>query len=310
MDFDIERYVSTHAKLNLRASGHQNYRGWCPFQGPSGEYDCFSINVDSGDWLCRSSRCGLHGGFALFYKMLEGIEYWRDVYAVIRRQGRPFTEASDFDRLLHRTVQGRAVRPEWPTVFPVLEPNAYLLSRKFDRSVLEQGFSFWTHPFGVLKNRLILPYFDINGEYVTYTARAMLEGMEPRYWHASEDMGDYLFGEHRINHVTPSRVVIVEGQFDAIRLATLGEFALAISGSSLSARQLSTLLWMNSIYRPRFLLMLDRHAERAQSVIWSDMVGAGLPTDQAFIGEFAKDPGELTEDSLALLLASVYPETS
>jgi hypothetical protein len=54
----------------------------CPFHDDS--RPSFSIDVEEGLFYCGSTACGLRGGFALFYKLMEGLADWKQVFEDLR----------------------------------------------------------------------------------------------------------------------------------------------------------------------------------------------------------------------------------
>ena len=55
----------------------------CPFHDDS--RPSFSIDVEEGLFYCASTSCGLRGGFALFYKLMEGLDNWSEVFSQIKQ---------------------------------------------------------------------------------------------------------------------------------------------------------------------------------------------------------------------------------
>ena len=133
----------------------------------------------------------------------------------------------------------------------------------------------------------------------------MLPKVEPRYFHGSKSMGAHLYGIHRAAHLTPKRIWVVEGQFDAIRLAYLGEFPLCISGSSASPRQLLDIRSLAAITAAPVVVCLDNLADKAQQTLWGELISLGVKSIQVRIGDIAKDPGELSQDGLQQMLDTV-----
>jgi hypothetical protein len=63
--------------------------------------------------------------------------------------------------------------------------------------------------------RLVLPYFDVHGRVLGFTARTFAKDVEPRYIHLRIDKNcDFIYGTERID---PSKTIYVfEGQIDAL----------------------------------------------------------------------------------------------
>ena len=74
--------------------------------------------------------------------------------------------------------------------------------------------------------RLVLPYFDLHGRVLGFTARTFSPNVEPRYIHLRLDKDkDFVFGSERVN---PNKTIYVtEGQIDSLFL----DNAVAIGGA-------------------------------------------------------------------------------
>lgn len=216
----------------------------------------------------------------------------------------PLREVTDLDALLRPEARGEPSVPPFPGVAQVTPDrfHPYLRLRGYTEEVLETGFDFWTSTEKRWATRLILPYYDPDGTYVTFTGRTILPDQEPRYMHGSEGMGRWLYGVHRLAHITPTRIWIVEGQFDAIRLASLGEFPLCLSGNTATNRQLMDILRVHRLTGAKVITALDRFAEIAQKRLWGELISIGVPAMEADVGAVAKDPGELSYETHNRLL--------
>jgi hypothetical protein len=325
---DIESYVSSHPKLNLKRTGNRGeYRGWCPFH-PEGNYDCFAINVVNGKWQCRSARCGLRGGFALFYKLLEGIRSWKEVRSQLGER-LPIRDWSEVLSLSTRPdqvpVEQRCPLPPPHEQYPIGPDSfpAYLRQRGFDESLLDLGFDLrWCH-HGFYAGRVLLPFYNVEGDLLTFTARLAeasdgnREALGQRYRFPQGLTTDrFLYGVWRLNWVPAlPRIWLVEGQFDVIRLATLGEFALGLSTNTPSSRQLLDIREIQKVWQVPILVCLDRGAYPNTLRIWSQLRAMGCEAHALDIDSVAKDPGVLTSEGRWELLQQLQgghqaPETT
>ena len=97
-----------------------------------------------------------------------------------------------------------------------------------------------------LSGRIIMPIKDMTGRNVSLTTRLIVErdGLR-KHWHESFVKNRYVYGIHELSsHILKRRkAVIVEGQFDALRLFSAGvPIAVATLGSAISICQLSRLI--------------------------------------------------------------------
>jgi len=94
--------------------------------------------------------------------------------------------------------------------------------------------------------RLILPLHDHHGRLICLTTRDWREGAHNRgHWHESFEKKWYLYGMHQaIPAIVKTRqVVVVEGQFDVLRLHSIGVVnAVGLLGSKPGWYQLALLL--------------------------------------------------------------------
>jgi DNA primase len=131
--------------------------------------------------------------------------------------------------------------------------HRYLAERGIDRATaVEFGVGFYARP-GLMSGRMVIPIHNRRGEIVAYAGRAP-DGRMPKYklpagFHKSSE----LFNLHRVLATGSKTVIVVEGYFDCMRVHQAGLPGVALMGSSLSARQESTLLECFE----RVILLLD-----------------------------------------------------
>jgi 5S rRNA maturation endonuclease (ribonuclease M5) len=103
----------------------------------------------------------------------------------------------------------------------------YLDSRRIDLKKYE--FYLTENEAYNLHRRVIVPYY-YQGDLVGYTARAIEDGIKPKYW--SSHPADFVFN---LDNQTPDRkfVVVCEGPFDAMSID-----GVAVSGSEISDTQI------------------------------------------------------------------------
>jgi|SRR5579872_130742 len=312
---DIERYIQSKPELQLELRGSRGeMRGCCPFHtSPRGNPVNFAINVTTGYWLCRSPACGLHGSFPLFYKLLEGIENW----SIVRERLKRVSPLKNWEELLsfqNRVEYASDIRyqelphsifqqPITEAIFPI-----YLQRRGYDTSMLNLQFDLRLCTGGEYRNRILFPFYDLEGQLLTFTARLMDDSdTNARYrFPDGATTNQFLYGVHRVNtYKKLSLLWVVEGQFDVIRLATLGEFALGISKGVISNRQLLDIKRICELYGCSAVACLDRGAFSQTQKIWTELVSLGVKADLVDIGDIAKDPGELNSSLLVELKSQV-----
>lgn len=117
-------------------------------------------------------------------------------------------------------------------------------------------------------HRVVLPFSCPNGR--SFTTRTTEPDAEPKYLNPPTPKGRLLYGWPLVE--PGGDVVLVEGPFDAIRLAAHGLAALAVMGLSLSSAQRSLLTQL----RPASItLMLDAGVETEAQGMAASVLGVG-----------------------------------
>ncbi len=95
-----------------------------------------------------------------------------------------------------------------------------------------------------VSGRIIMPMFDAFGELLVLTTRDLRPDADTPFYHERFEKKRHLFGLHlaKDSIIKHKKVIVVEGQFDAAYLRSLGfTFTVAMLGSALSFTQ-ATLL--------------------------------------------------------------------
>jgi hypothetical protein len=315
---NIEEYLQQRPELGLRPEGTRGeWRGSCPFHSGGSGGKNFAINVHTGQFLCRASsvesNCGIRGSFPLFYKLVEGIASWAEVKKRLHRDV-PIKNWDEFlgllqkgDRELGVNYQELPSDAEQYRVTPAAFPY-YLQSRGYDARLCDYGFDLRVAFAGEFQGRLLLPFFDLEGRLLTFTARAMDDYIQPRYRFPSGATSDaFLFGVHRLASAARVTVIwVVEGQFDVIHLAWLGEYAVALSTGTMSSRQALDIRRLFDLFRCPVLVCLDKNTHVKGKTIWAELRAMGVDARFVDISNVAKDPGLLIyENMLALKMAAL-----
>ena len=100
-----------------------------------------------------------------------------------------------------------------------------------------------TEPRPRFRHRLMFPIHDVQGRVIAFGGRVLGQG-EPKYLNSPEtpvfSKGRTLYGLHRAKHAIrrDDRVLVVEGYFDAVRVASTGaESVVAPLGTALTEEQ-------------------------------------------------------------------------
>jgi len=95
-----------------------------------------------------------------------------------------------------------------------------------------------------LRGRIITPIYDTYGEMVAISTRHMNRELKNRFWHESFDKGTYLYGLYYAKETIRkiNKVIIVEGEFDALSFHTFGfTMTVCCCGSAFTFFQASLL---------------------------------------------------------------------
>jgi len=275
----------------------------CPFhddKSPS-----FDISED-GLFICRSARCGVTGNFFKFYKMMENLSSWKDVYA--RLGGKETRVSANLEQILgnKKTKKNNYFRindfPITPFIRNINLDLPYLKERSLNSDVLD----YFGIVYGVdaefdgvnIRNSLVIPIFDYDGTYFTFQVRYL--GVSKLRWNNPKDscIQRLLYGGWLVNNRTPY-LWIVEGASDVWNLYRLGEQAVGLFTKNATDRQLSTINFLCKSYNLTPVLCLDGDA-RGETFdcsldIFNELYSMDLYSKIIYLKE-DMDPGEIDQD--------------
>ena len=231
----------------------------CPFHDD--RHPSFSIDVDRGLFVCGSSKCGVRGNFFLFYKLMEGLTSWREVY---KRLKDSHTEVN-IDRLLgiEDSFNNTPKINQWPSP-QFLAPLAnceYLEKRQLGQSIIDQ-FGLMLGKFGKcdevqLGDSIVSPIFEIDGTYKTFQVR-YLNPLKKQRWQfpSGSPVQQMLYGGWLINNRTPD-LWIVEGASDVWKLTTYGVQSVGLFTKEATSAQFNKIFYLCTLYGLRPIVCLD-----------------------------------------------------
>lgn len=263
--FDILAYVEENLDRAKPSAGDE-WTAVCP-DPDCGRWGGFYVNTDSGAYVCF--KCGIRSKSVVgLVALVEGLS-WSEARAYIFKRsvklGRKDTLFSLRDRILAlrpHELGKEAVETE-PLDFPLPDGMTrcyhkgvwslprYLKTRRI-RSATARAWGLGWCRWGDMANRLIIPIRCPAGR--SWTGRAMLPDMEPRYWNPpGADHRRVLIGWEQAR--LTGDMVICEGPLDALKLWQHGISALALGGKELHDEQLAMLVDLPS--DTVFYVMLD-----------------------------------------------------
>jgi hypothetical protein len=307
------RALLDHCNVAWLDRGRNLSRGWlaikCPWCGPADPSAHLGINEESGIYHCL--RNNAHRGKSPYYLLAA--------LGVPRRT---------IDDVLVAYSSGLPVRPAPPVEIPrsrFAQRWASFAPAAHDARALEylRARHFW-HPRrtaetfdlrvgrGNYAARLWFPLLAGEDEVVGFTGRAMTD-IQPRYYTETATHVLYIPRAPRPNDRI---IILVEGPFDALRLAdaTIDRydvFVAALCGAALTETKKRQVRWLSDTI-PRLFLVLDRilsdatktpteindaqiTAVDANRLVKELHISTGQRTE---LPEGIKDPGEMTNHDI------------
>jgi len=296
---------------NRTPNSNNRIHAICPFHddhNPS-----FSINLDNGLFTCGSARCGVKGNFAYFYKLMEGIEDWREVF----RQIETPLVAADYNSLFaieNRKKQKHIKIDDYPKEpFAIYPDNIEYL---INRGIGEETIRVFDLKYGVdgkfsnidINNTIIAPIYDLDGQYRTFQVRC-LSPFALKRWNnpIGSPLRDYLYGGWAING-NLNELWIVEGASDVWNLHTKGIAAVGLFTKQASTIQLLSIHKLCLFLEMKPVICLDGDTNPKSEwdgtdfsmKIYNELVAFGL--DPVIIRlNYEEDPGVLTSERILML---------
>ena len=275
----------------------------CPFHDDS--RPSFSIDVEEGLFVCGSIRCGLRGGFATFYKLMEGLTSWAEVYEGLRN----VTSQFDLDELFAgKTYKTKKhiinAFPDGCSLENIGEIE-YLRNRGIGSDVIE-AYGLMYGIGGVydginIKNSIVAPIWDIDHTYKTFQVRYLSPKSYMRWLNPQgSPIQNLLYGGWM---VTPEdkEIWIVEGASDAWRMFTFGVKAVGLNTKEASTAQLNKLTKLCRYFELKPIVLLDGDASIAQgkqnvdyaTKLFNELAASGLRPGITKL-KYEEDPGGLS----------------
>jgi DNA primase len=251
----------------------------------------FSINLNHGGWVCRSS-CGT-GGLESLVAGATG-EPTRDVARRLRN--RMPMDSSTIERLLGRTEGVEIDSAGEPLFYERNRVPKYMVDRGFDVDTLKR----WQVGYDAESDSAVMPV-RLDGKLVGLIRRLVDPGDGPKYLYTRGMAKDQvLFGEWMIGPDVRD-VIVVEGPLDAMWLDQHGLPAVAILGSAMSDQQAAML-------KKRFwgaVLAFDAdYAGRRATKLVAEKLGR-MRLSVAALPDGRKDVQECSEIELKTMFSSV-----
>lgn len=282
------------SKFEKAPNGNGEIHTKCPFHDDS--KPSFSIDTETGLFICRSASCGLRGNFAKFYKLTENIDNWQEVFKRLKEPSSNFDLNSLFE-------QKKINREEIINPFPS-EPNIEPIGRiKYleDRQLGQEIVNRFSLVYGVtgeysgvdIAQAIIAPVWDVDGTYKTFQVRYLTSNHKRRWINPiGSSIQNLLYGGWLITDEIPY-LWIVEGASDTWKLASYGVQAVGLNTKDASPAQLNKINKLCRYLKLKPIVCLDGDAIPYSEKLFNELCAMGL-TSQIIRLKFEEDPGSLS----------------
>jgi DNA primase len=294
---------------SFNAAGKLHAR--CPFHEDSSP--SFSITSE-GLFICGSTRCGVHGNFAQFYKMSEGAT-WAQVREVLGT-AEPVSELDVSKLFSAEKVDTSEVTNPYPRNVETIGSLEYFEDRGFsteeiawlcERFMLGYGTKGY-HEGVKIEGAIVVPIYDIDGRYRTFQVRYLDPKKSCRWKNPlNSPIQDLLYGGWLISG-RQRHVWIVEGASDVWNLARFGFEAVGLFTKTATVGQRKRLYDLAKKFDLHYLVCLDGDAHAHFDAygkdycmkVHSELSAMGLDSDIVYLQK-EDDPGSLSRDVVTRL---------
>jgi DNA primase len=229
--------------VNWLRKSRDQLRGRCPIHKGEGERT-FHVSLTKEAFNCFS--CGAKGNVLDFVAAMEGctireaalkLQEWFGV-----GEGRAAARKAPKTKADRPAGQATVVNPPLGFELRVDPEYEYGPKRGLSPETVRRFGAGLCLSKGMFSGRYVMPLHDGEGQLVGYAGRS-IDGREPKYLFPAGEKGfqkrHLLFNLHReIEKPAEERwAVVVEGFFDAMKVAQAGYPCVALLGSTLSAEQ-------------------------------------------------------------------------
>ena len=286
-----------------------NLHGNCPFHDDHTK--SFSINRD-GVFICGSTKCGIKGNFAYFYKLSEGVN-WHQVKDDLKN----IVPQNNLDVKNLFTSQEKVDTDSkvnsWPPNTEEIGTLDYLEQRGFneletqvlcDRFGLRYGVEGYHEGIDTTAT-IVVPIYDLDGTYRTFQVRYLDEDKWTRWKNPmNSPLQDILYGGWLVSG-KKRFVWVVEGASDVWNLARYGYEAVGLFTKEATYGQMDALYTLSKQYNVHYLVCLDGDAHSQHQAYGKDfclrlnneILAFGIPSSIIYLDKH-EDPGSLTKERI------------
>lgn len=315
---DVQQYILSKFPGKTPNSGGKIHT-YCPFHDD--RHPSFSIDLDKGGlFICGSARCGVRGNFPLFYKMMENITSWKEVYKVLKQPqvSKSISLGLDLPEKKFKSDEQIDDFPPHPFTNAIEDASSisYLQERGLTNEVCDS--------FGVMygkggefsevdiTNTLVAPIFDLDGQYKTFQVRKIGAAKKYRWeFPPGSSAKRYLYAGWMVSQ-GDGYLWIVEGISDVWNLFKYGIQGAGILSAEASSFQLNKIYHLCKFMNLTPVVCLDGDVSSRDPM--KRNLGENLRRQISAYGLNCKiiyldgdeDPGSLTEDRINFVRNECY----
>lgn len=273
----IEKWMTEAGCTMIKPSG-ENLISLCPFH--EDHHRSFSMNTQTGKYICFSESCGEYGGVLSFLLNACDYTFKRAKKAAIRFGA--LTEQAKYDDV-SVDLPAWGARRKIILEDTVMEEKhlglydfcpTYMVQRGFDKKTLRE----WEVGFDYEANRVTIPVRDHMGRLVGMTKRA-IDDAWPKYLHLNFKKSKILYGEHKSSNRVP--VWVGEGQIDALALwSLLGVNVVSTMGARVGNEQIQRLKQY-----PKVILAFDNDDDGVSATLRTGDVLTAAGKKEVFVAD-------------------------
>lgn len=313
---DTTQYAPAHIKSVLKAIGleivgetNNDFLCYCPFHS-NRHTSSFSVSREKGAFICFNPSCGEAG---TLLELVKRVMEKNDFEAMRLIASMEAEALANFDELLADTMEEKPVFTEFP-VETIDRLHADLAGNKNARDYLEsrginkESMKHFCLGYSPAMNMVVTPVHSPDGMPIGIVGRS-IEGKAFKN-STSLPKSKTLFNIHRAKRVG-SQVVVVESNFDAIRVHQAGfPNVVATLGGFLSTEQHQLL----NRYFNKIIIMTDADLAgrelgksianklRMKDLLWASYeYGKIYPHD-------AKDAGDMTDEEIVACIKNAVSD--
>ncbi len=298
---EIRRVMERAGCRRIRLSG-ADLVSTCPFHTAKSGLQ-FAMSVETGRYVCYSSRCGAAGTFAMFLQ--QALHYSAEDADALAEDVVSFEDITEEDLssalLRVQGIEVEAEESDRPTpgaegIYSALCPT-YMLGRGFEKSVLRQ----WKVGFDEENDAVVFPVWNAGGVLIGFSRRPLVTVGGTKYLHPAAK-SSVLYGRWAATPPSSVRTVYVgEGQADGIALdQMMAEFGIEGMGIATLGAKVSKVQLQQLAQFDRVVLAFDNPLSDEDGRFATMRVGNYLlehsdcQVDVAYrFGERCKDPADM-----------------